>query len=96
MLCADIDRFAVDAIALNAALNGVVLSATGQNLLAEPLQPVDCVLVGDLFYEKSLAATTLALLRRHQARGDTVLVGDPGRSYLPRTSLPRWRSTKCP
>jgi predicted nicotinamide N-methyase len=87
VLSADIDGFAGDAIALNAALNGVEVAATARNLLDEPPQPVECVLVGDLFYERSLAAATLALLRRHQARGDTVLVGDPGRSYLPRDEL---------
>ena len=51
--------------------------------------PPDCdvILVGDLFYEKSLAERVYAWLRRADAHGVTVLIGDPGRSYLPREKL---------
>lgn len=84
VIAADIDAFAVASITLNAALNGVQVTVTGNDLLAEPPPPVDVILVGDLFYEKAVAARCLAWLR--QSSSD-VLIGDPGRSYLPRDQL---------
>jgi predicted nicotinamide N-methyase len=87
VLCADIDPFAVEAIAVNAGANGVSVDVTGANLLVQSPAPFDVVLVGDLFYEKGLAAAALAFLRHQQAAGAQVLIGDPGRSYLPRAEL---------
>ncbi len=87
VLAADIDGFAVAAIALNAAGNGVALDITADDLLTADPPDCDVILVGDLFYEKSLAERVYAWLRRADARGVTVLIGDPGRSYLPRTKL---------
>lgn len=86
VLAADIDGFAVSAIGLNAALNRVTLEVTREDLLAAPPPACDVVLVGDLFYEKSLAARTLAWLRQ-AAAGSLVLIGDPGRGYLPKDEL---------
>ena len=88
-LAADIDPFAVAAIALNAAANGVELEISGADLLASDRAASDIVLVGDLFYEKPLADRVLAFLGRQRQAGALVLVGDPGRSYLPRQSLER-------
>ena len=45
------------------------------------------MLVGDLFYERSLAERTLAFLERAVANGADVLLGDPQRSYLPVSKL---------
>jgi predicted nicotinamide N-methyase len=84
---ADIDQFAVDAIALNAALNHCKIDATQGDLLAEPPPRCGAILVGDLFYEQSLAASALTWLRVAQTQGTLVLIGDPGRSYLPRDAL---------
>ena len=87
LLAADIDQFSLEAIRLNAALNGVAIEVTGDDLLAAP--PPDCgvVLVGDLFYEKDLAARALSWLVQAEERGIAALIGDPGRSYLPREGL---------
>jgi predicted nicotinamide N-methyase len=87
VLAADIDDFSVSAIALNAALNDVVVTATANDLLASPPPLCDAILVGDLFYEKILAERTLDWLRAAQMRGSDVLIGDPGRSYLPKAAL---------
>ncbi len=87
VVCADVDPFAVQAIPLNAAANGVTVEATDADLLTAPFVAYDTVLVGDLFYEKGLAASALAFARRQQAAGADVLIGDPGRSYLPRGEL---------
>ena len=84
---ADIDQFAVAAISLNASQNAVALSVTGDDLLDAAPPQVDVILVGDLFYEKDLAARVYGWLVRAEEQGTSVLIGDPGRSYLPRDRL---------
>ncbi|MDX1426151.1 MAG: hypothetical protein R3322_23665, partial [Kiloniellales bacterium] len=49
----------------------------------------DLVLAGDVFYERALAARLEPWLRRLAERGATVLVGDPGRAFLPKAGLER-------
>ncbi len=87
VLAADIDLFAVEAIGINAAANGVLLEATGRDLLDQPAPDCDVILVGDLFYEKDLAGKVFAWLEEAESRGILTLIGDPGRSYLPREKL---------
>jgi predicted nicotinamide N-methyase len=86
-LASDIDALALAAIALNAEANGVAVAATAVDLLngAAPEAPgaAELVLVGDLFYERTLAERVLAFLEAARARGAEVLVGDPRRSYFP-------------
>ncbi|MFD1331754.1 class I SAM-dependent methyltransferase [Methylopila musalis] len=86
-LAADIDRFALAAIGLNAEANGVAVETCGDDLIGGPRPEVDLVTVGDLFYERDLAERLLGWLDGFLARGVPVLVGDPGRSYLPRPRL---------
>lgn len=85
--CADIDAFAGHAALLNAALNGVVVGVTDADLLLEDALPHDVILVGDLFYDRDLAPRVLDWLITMQGDGKTVLIGDPGRTYLPRDKL---------
>ena len=87
VLAADIDSFSLEAIRLNAALNDVALDVTGEDLLASPAPSCGVILVGDLFYEKDLAARVLSWLEAAEERGTVALIGDPGRSYLPREKL---------
>src|SRR5690606_4752967 len=84
VLAADTDPYAVAALGLNAAANGVALAVSGADLTAGPPPPVDLVLVGDLFYEEALARRVTAFLERCRAAGMEILIGDPGRAYLPR------------
>ena len=56
----------------------------------------DTVLIGDLFYEQPLAGTVEAWGRGLAARGATVLVGDPGRAYLPKTGMTRLATYEVP
>lgn len=85
VLAADIDALALAAIRLNAALNGVDVAATGEDLLASAPSAgaAEVILVGDLFYERELAHRVLAFVERAAADGAAVLVGDPRRSYFP-------------
>jgi predicted nicotinamide N-methyase len=87
VMAADIDPFAVAAIGLNAAANGVAVRVTGADLLAAPPAGFDTVLVGDLFYERELAGRVFEWLEEARTRGALVLIGDPGRSYLPKDRL---------
>ena len=54
------------------------------DLLDGPPPTVDLVLAGDVFYERAFARRLLPWLARARAAGIEVLVGDPGRAYLPR------------
>ncbi len=96
VLAADIDSFACGAASLNAALNGVALEVTGADLLAAPAPDCEVILVGDLFYEQALAARVLAWLAEAESRGIAALIGDPGRSYLPRADLTRLGEYRVP
>ena len=83
---ADIDPFALDAIALNASLNGVDVAACGDDLVGRD-DGWDVVLAADIFYERDTAGAVTAWLRALSTRGAHVLVGDPGRAYLDETGF---------
>ena len=84
----DIDAFARSAMALNAADNGVALDVRGDDLLGGAAAPdAETILAGDIFYERDTAQRAFAFLSARATRGATVLIGDPGRSYLPRDRL---------
>ena len=84
---ADIDPFAVVAIGLNARANRQRISVLARDVLDEPPPDADVVLAGDCWYEASLAERILPWLQRVRAAGIDVLVGDPGRRYLPGAAL---------
>lgn len=80
---ADIDPFAAAAIKLNARANGCRVTVVRRDVLDEDPPDVDIILAGDCWYEVPLASRVLPWLRRARERGIDVLVGDPGRRYLP-------------
>jgi predicted nicotinamide N-methyase len=82
----DIDAFALAAIRLNARANGVAVEPVAEDLIGSD-RGWDTVLAGDICYERDLAARVVAWLEGLARRGARVLVGDPGRSYLPRERL---------
>lgn len=86
VVAVDIDPFAIAAITLNAASNGVELATHQGNIIGQDLQ-ADVLLVGDLFYEREIAEPLFAWLQQCQERGVRVLIGDPGRTYLPKDKL---------
>jgi predicted nicotinamide N-methyase len=89
VLAADIGSFACAAVALNAEANGVRVGFTGADLLASDPPLVDVVLVGDACYERRMTVRVLGWLRAARERGARVLLGDPGRAYLPGDGLTR-------
>lgn len=86
VLAADIDPFATAAVRLNAEANGVSVGFTGDDLVGTP-GDWDVVLAGDVFYDRAFAERLLPWFEALSARGATVLVGDPGRAYLPKDRL---------
>jgi predicted nicotinamide N-methyase len=83
----DIDAFAAAAIELNARANGRRVTVVRRDVLDEEPPGVDVILAGDCWYDAGLAARVLPWLRRARDRGIDVLVGDPGRRYLPTDEL---------
>ncbi len=86
VLAADIDPWTETAVRLNAGLNGVDLGFTGADLIGSAVDQ-DVLLAGDVFYDRDFAAVLVPWLERVAANGVTVLVGDPGRAYLPKDRL---------
>jgi predicted nicotinamide N-methyase len=97
VLCADIDAYCEAAVALNAEANGLACGFTAEDLLDAPAPAwAEVILAGDICYEKPLAERVLAWLAAARATGVTVLIGDPGRSYFPRTGLTRLAEYQVP
>jgi predicted nicotinamide N-methyase len=86
-LSSDLDPFCESAVAMNAELNGVPVSATSADLLGVELADVDLVLAGDIYYERETALAASRWFAALARRGVTVLVGDPGRLYSPTHGL---------
>jgi predicted nicotinamide N-methyase len=83
----DIDPFAEAAVALNARANGVNVSFIGRDVLDDDPPHADVLLAGDTWYEGPLAERVLPWLRQAAAGGTRVLIGDPGRRFLPADGL---------
>ena len=88
VLAADIDPFCVDAVALNGRLNKADLVFIPQDLIGEATD-AEVILAGDVFYDREMAFKITPWFQDLAKQGVTILVGDPGRSYLPRQHLKR-------
>lgn len=87
VIAAEIDRNGVAALALNAAANGVAMTVMAQDITGGSPPTVDVVTAGDVFYGQDVAERVMPFLDRCLDAGIEVLVGDPGRAYLPRSRL---------
>jgi predicted nicotinamide N-methyase len=92
----EIDGYALAAIALNAAANQVEVAVRAGDLLDGGPGDAEVVLAGDVFYSRDFAARVLGFLDRAGVAGAEVLVGDPGRAYLPRHRLTELASHQVP
>ena len=86
VVACDIDAFAAAAIDLNAEANGVAVEARLADLVGLD-EGWEVICAGDVCYERAMAEAVIAWLEGLSRRGATVLIGDPGRSYLPRGRL---------
>ncbi|WP_076442563.1 methyltransferase [Bosea sp. TND4EK4] len=82
----DIDAFAAAAIGLNAKANGATVAARLADLVGQD-EGWEVICAGDVCYERAMAEAVIGWLEGLSRRGATVLIGDPGRSYLPRGRL---------
>ena len=80
----EVDPLAVAAVAVNAEANGVRVDADLADILDGGAGGAEVVLAGDVFYSQAMANRMLRFLLRAARAGATVLVGDPGRAFLPR------------
>lgn len=87
VIAAEIDLNGIVALGLNAAANGVAVSIIGEDITDGPPPAVDLVLAGDVFYAQDVARRVVPFLDRCLAAGIDVLVGDPGRAWLPKPRL---------
>ncbi|WP_296573000.1 methyltransferase [Phreatobacter sp.] len=91
----DIDAFCAVAVRLNAAANGV-------DVTAETRDPVgsdggfDVILAGDICYQRDMTEAMMEWLTPLAATGTAVLIGDPGRAYLPKTGLAKLAEYQVP
>ncbi len=83
---AEIDRFAIAAIHMNSPLNGVEVATIESDIVGEQ-GPWDVILAGDVCYERPMAERVSRWLADMARRGVRVLMGDPGRNYLPGSGL---------
>ncbi len=87
VVASEIDPFGLAAIPENAALNGVTGIEPVGDLLGERPPAVDVVLAGDVCYDRTMTERVLPFLDAARAAGAEVLIGDPGRPYLPHDRL---------
>jgi len=82
----EIDEFAIAAIELNAEANNANIHTTGEDLIGRD-DGWDVVLAADVCYERAMAMRVFDWLAALSRRGTKILIGDPGRTYLPKGKL---------
>jgi predicted nicotinamide N-methyase len=87
-VAADIDRFAATAIAMNAMANDVVVEVEQRDIVGTECD-WQVMLCGDMCYERPLADRLLSWLALCARQGAQVYLGDPGRSYFPKSGVER-------
>jgi len=87
VLAAEIDHFAAAAILVNAGLNGVHIDVTTADLIGTVDHRWEVITAGDVCYEQPMAGRVAAWLGSLAQQGCLVLLGDPGRAYLPASGL---------
>lgn len=91
VLAVDVDPVAIEAVTCNAAANALSagLAMSSADLLGAAPPVVDVITAGDVCYDRDMTARVLEWLRAAHASGARVLLGDPGRAYLPAAGLVR-------
>ncbi|WP_114952570.1 class I SAM-dependent methyltransferase [Sphingosinicella terrae] len=88
VVAADVDPYAVVAAALNAEANQVRLTLRpGDPTRTPAVSDFDLITVGDLFYDRATAERVLRFGARCVEAGAEMLIGDPGRAFLPLAEL---------
>ena len=83
VLAADVDPLAIAAAEVNARANGVRFALRRDDLLVSLPPEADVILAGDVSYEETMGRRMAEWLAGAARIGIRVLIGDPGRRYLP-------------
>ncbi len=84
----DIDPWCETAVFLNAQANEVKIGFDGRDIAGTGvIGDWQTILAGDVFYSRDMVETIVGWFDAALARGCEVIVGDPGRAYLPRERL---------
>ncbi len=92
---ADIDPFCDAAMRLNAVANQVALDPVIADLVGMD-RGWDVLLAGDIFYQRDIVDRLIPWFEALRRRGCDILVGDPGRAYLPRDRLEQLAEYQVP
>lgn len=95
VLAYDVDPFAEAACNLNAEVNDVTLNFRGEDIVGQAVD-TDVLLAGDVFYDRPFAERLTPWFDALARSGTTILVGDPGRAYLPADRVERVASYEVP
>ncbi|CCG03885.1 class I SAM-dependent methyltransferase [Blastococcus saxobsidens] len=87
VLASDVDPFALTAVTVNAELNGTPGITPVGDVLGDEPPDVGVILAGDVCYDREMTDRVLPFLDAARAGGAEVLIGDPGRIYLPEDRL---------
>jgi predicted nicotinamide N-methyase len=87
VVASEIDPFGATAVGVNAVDNGVGPFEVVGDVLDSGPPDVDVVLAGDVCYDRAMSERVLPYLDAARARGAEVLLGDPGRPYVPQARL---------
>lgn len=95
VIAAEIDHGAFAAIEANAQCNGVFIEPIQNDLIGSNGR-WDVICAGDMCYERPLAERTVQWLRGLASAGAEVLLGDPGRSYFPKSGVKKLCTYQVP
>ena len=89
VIACDVDPSALRMTEIHASRNQVAVEGEPRDLLEAPppVPPVEVILAGDLFYAREMARRVEGWLVSAAACRAEILVGDPGRAYLPAKGL---------
>jgi len=86
VIASELDTFAIAACEANARVNGYDIETVLGDIAGSD-EGWDVVLAGDVFYDDALARQLGGWLEGLARRGARVLIGDPGRAFLPTGKL---------
>ena len=95
VISADIDPFCEAAMRLNAAANNVTLETVIEDLIGHD-HGWDVLLAGDIFYQRDIVDRLVPWFETLRRRGCDIIVGDPGRAYLPKDRLEQVAEYRVP
>lgn len=101
VIAVDRDTLAVDAIALNAEINGVLIEGRAEDIvkpgeIPDWVRDCEVIVAGDVCYDATMSAAFLPWLKARAAEGVQVFLGDPGRYYLPKEGLQQLARYRVP